>query len=99
EIGRVARAFVELAEETQDSTEKAWRRQARMAFLTIVGAGLRRGELLGLRWRDVALADPDGALLRVRETFVRNRIETPKSEAGERTIALARVLAEELFEH
>jgi integrase len=68
-------------------------------FLTVMGAGLRRGEILGLRWKDVALADPDGATLRVRETWVRDRVETPKSEAGERTIALDPVLADELFQH
>lgn len=64
-----------------------------------MGAGLRRGEILGLRWKDVALADPEGATLRVRETFVRNQADTPKSEAGERTIALDPVLADELFQH
>jgi len=29
---------------------------------------MRRGEILGLRWKRVALADPDGASLRVEET-------------------------------
>jgi integrase len=99
EIGRVARAFAELAKAETDPLEHAWLEQARVVFLTVIGAGLRRGELLGLRWKDVALADPEGATLRVRETFVRNAIEAPKSEAGERTIALARVLAAELFDH
>jgi len=99
EIGRVARAFAELPADEADAVERAWLEQARVVFLTVIGAGLRRGELLGLRWRDVALADPEGATLRVRETFVRNAIETPKSEAGERTIALAGVLANELFQH
>jgi integrase len=65
----------------------------------VVGVGLRRGEILGLRWRDVDLADPSGALLRVRETFVRGAEDTPKSEAGERTIALGPKLAEELWQH
>jgi integrase len=63
-----------------------------------VSAGLRRGEILGLRWRDVSLADPAGATLRVRETWVRNQRDTPKSEKSERTIAIGR-LAGELFEH
>jgi len=84
------------ADEAEDD-ERTWREQARVVFMTVLGAGLRRGEILGLRWKDVALADPDGAVLRVRETFVRDRIETPKSEAGERTIALDAVLADELF--
>jgi hypothetical protein len=63
-----------------------------------VSAGLRRGEILGLRWRDVSLADPAGAALRVRETWVRDQTDTPKSEKSERTIAIGR-LAGELFEH
>jgi integrase len=67
-------------------------------FLTVVSAGLRRGEILGLRWGDVSLADPAGATLRVRETFVRGQADTPKSEKSERTIAIGR-LAAELFDH
>jgi integrase len=98
EIARVERAFAELAEQAQGE-ERAWREQARVAFLVIVGLGLRRGELLGLRWHDVDLADPDGAVLRVRETFVRGAADTPKSEAGERTIAIGPKLAEELWQH
>jgi integrase len=98
EIGAVERAFEELAAEA-DAEERPWLEQARTIFLTVLGAGLRRGEILGLRWRDVTLADPEGATLRVRETYVRNQVDTPKSEAGERTIALAEPLADELFQH
>lgn len=93
EVGRVERAFVE------PEGDCRWLEQARAVFLTVVGAGLRRGEVLGLRWRDVELADPAGAVLRVRETFVRGAADTPKSEAGERTIALGPKLAEELWRH
>jgi hypothetical protein len=73
--------------------------RARVVFLTVVSAGLRRGEILGLRWKDVALADPAGATLRVRETFVRGHVDTPKSEKSERTLALGKRLASELFDH
>lgn len=97
EVGRVERAFAELAEEGE--SERAWLEQARVVFLTIIGAGLRRGEILGLRWKDVDLADPAGALLRVRETFVRCAEDTPKSDAGERTIALGPKHAEEFWQH
>jgi len=97
EIGRVERAFRELAVENPE--EDAWIEQARAVFLTVVSAGLRRGEILGLRWRAVSLADPAGATLRVRETWVRDQVDTPKSEKSERTIALGRRLAAELFEH
>lgn len=99
EIGRVERAFAEPAEAESDAEERAWREQARVVFLTIVSAGLRRGEILGLRWRDVSLADPAGATLRVRETWVRVAPDTPKSEKSERTIALGERLASELFDH
>ena len=60
---------------------------------------LRRGELLGLRWAAVHLADPDGAYLRVKETWVLSGVDSPKSEAGERTIALGQRVATELFAH
>jgi integrase len=76
-----------------------WVIQARVVFLMVLTAGLRRGEVLGLRWKDVQLGDPAGAVLRVRETLVRGHEDTPKSEAGERTIALGPKLAEELWQH
>jgi integrase len=63
EIGRVDRAFGELVD-VAEGEERAWREQARIVFLTVVSAGLRRGEILGLRWRDVSLADPTGATAR-----------------------------------
>jgi integrase len=47
----------------------------------------------------VHLADPEGAFLRVAETWVAGDIDTPKSEAGERTIALGPKVASELFDH
>ena len=97
EIGAVERAFAELADEVEDEN-RTWCEQARVVFLTVVSAGLRRGEVLGLRWRDVALADPAGATLRVRETWVRGGPDTPKSAKSERTFAIGR-LAAELFDH
>ena len=59
----------------------------------------RPSELLGLRWRNVHLADPAGPSLRVCETIVHGRADTPKSAASERTIAIGPRLAEELFDH
>jgi integrase len=97
EARAVQAAFEELIAEAEGD-ERAWREQARVVFLTLAGTGLRRGELLGPRWRAVRFADPDGPTLRVEETVARGRIDTPKSEAGERTIALGPVLAGELFE-
>ena len=99
EAGRVERAFSEMVDGVDHFEERAWLEQARVVFLTVLGAGLRRGEVLGLRWSHVELADPSGAVLRVRETWVRGDVDSPKSEAGERTIALGPRLAEELWQH
>jgi integrase len=64
-----------------------------------VVTGLRRGELLGLTWREVRLADPDGPSLRVVRQWVRGRWQTPKSASSARTVPLGPALAEELFRH
>jgi integrase/recombinase XerD len=61
--------------------------QARAIFITVVLTGLRRFELKGLRWRDVALVE---GVLRVRVS---------KSEEGERLIALSPALVTALEEH
>jgi integrase len=98
EVRSVERAFVELIAEAEDE-ERAWRESARVVFLLVTEVGLRRGEVLGLRWRAVSLADPEGASLRVSETIVRGRVDTPKSEAGRRTHPLSSRLAAELFDH
>jgi len=97
EIVAVERALAELIDAAGDG--RAWVEQSRVVFLTVLGAGLRRGEVLGLRWGSVNLADPQGASLRVCETLTRGALDTPKSEAGERTIALGPRLAEELWQH
>jgi integrase len=99
EVQRVQTAFTELLEAEADERERAWITQARIVFMVVYGTGLRRGEVLGLRWHRVRLADPSGPTIRVEETYVRNRIDTPKSEASERTIALGDVVADLLFEH
>jgi integrase len=60
--------------------------QAQLIFLTLVLTGIRRFELQALRWRDVDLVM---STLRVAES---------KSEEGERSIALASMLAEALWQ-
>ena len=101
EIARVAKAFDELAAAAPAAAEKveetrAWVEQARTVFLVIVACGLRRGEVLGLRWRHVDLVE---LLLRIEETFLSGRQETPKSEAGERTIPFGQAVADEFWQH
>ncbi|MFL5954832.1 MAG: tyrosine-type recombinase/integrase [Gaiellaceae bacterium] len=101
EIARVAAAFDELAaaapaEPKTTSESRAWIEQARVVFLLVVACGLRRGEVLGLRWRHVDLVD---MVLRVEETWVLHQVDTPKSESGERTIAFEQTIAELLWQH
>jgi site-specific recombinase XerD len=97
EVERKWCGYIDEAEET--SEERAWRETTRVIFLTVAEAGLRRGEIAGLRWRALALADPEGAYLRVAETIVRGATDTPKSDAGRRTIPISSRLAAELFDH
>jgi integrase len=100
EIRAVAAAWAVYADEADvASEERAWRESARVVFLTVAETSLRRGEVMGLRWRAVSLADPEGAFLRVSETIVRGASDTPKSKEGRRTHPLSSELAAELFDH
>jgi len=69
-----------LAHVSDDRLYAAWRLSAM--------TGLRRGELLGLRWRDLDL-DADPPRLTVAETLIGAReSSTPKTEEGRRSIDL-----------
>lgn len=72
--------------------EEPWRLIFRVAGLT----GLRRGELLGLRWADLEL---DRARLHVRQTFGRYGFGSPKSKASRRVVPLTPGLVAELRRH
>jgi integrase len=65
-------------------------------FLTAAMTGLRHGELLGLRWRDV---DWTAGRIRVRQNYVRGHWGTPKSKRGSRSVPLADRVAGELARH
>jgi integrase len=71
-----------------------------MVVLLGLTTGMRRGELLALRWRDV---DFDGAKVRVErsleETKSGLRFKGPKTKHGHRTIALAALVVAELRLH
>jgi len=99
EIGAVARGFDELILEA-DRDERPWVEQARVVFLVVYGLSLRRGEVLGLRWRSVRLADPERRpSLSVEAATVRGRDGAPKSTTSRRTLVLDEFLAGELFDH
>ena len=61
-------------------------------YLTAAFTGLRRGELLALRWRDVDFA---GSVMRVRASFAGGALTTPKS-GKVRSVPLAPDVAEAL---
>ncbi|MBC7347320.1 MAG: site-specific integrase, partial [Clostridia bacterium] len=70
------------------------------AILTMLGTGLRRGELLGLTWHDV---DLENGILRVRENYVQTRRgskrQEPKSESSRRDVPLPAAVVEALRRH
>ena len=64
------------------------------ALATLFYTGLRRGELLGLKWEDV---DFERRRLHVRRAYVKGSITTPKSGRG-RHVAMAPTLASLLLD-
>jgi integrase len=84
EFARLANAYDELIAEATEP-ERQWWSLAKAIVLTALGTALRRGELVGLRWRAVNLLE---AKIEVRETLVRGRFTTPKSRASRRVVEL-----------
>jgi integrase len=66
--------------------DDAWGRIEPTLYLTAAMTGLRQGELLGLRWRDVDLA---ARKVRVVSPYVRGEFGDPKSEGSGRSVPLA----------
>ena len=62
-------------------------------YLTAAMTGLRQGELLGLRWRDV---DFDAQRVRVVAPYVRGEFNDPKSEDSGRSVPMAVRVADAL---
>jgi len=62
-------------------------------YLTAAMTGLRQGELLGLRWRDV---DFEARRVRVVSPFVRGEFGDPKSEGSGRSVPMAQRVADAL---
>src|SRR4051794_28807528 len=75
------------------TADTALGRLERTLYITAAMTGLRRGELLALRWQDV---DFDAAVIRVRRTFSRGQFSTPKSRRSNRAVPLAERVADSL---
>jgi integrase len=75
--------------------------ELRAIALVALGTGLRRGELLALRWQDV---DLDRAVLRVEQAVEQTRrggilIKAPKTRHGRRAVSLAPATVTVLRDH
>jgi integrase len=68
----------------------------RALYLTAAMAGLRQGELLALRWRDI---DWQARRIRVRRNYTRQIFGTPKSRRGSRSVPMIDRVASELERH
>jgi integrase len=68
----------------------------RVLWLTAAMTGLRQGELVALRWRDV---DWSARVVRVRRSYSRGQWTTPKSRRSIRAVPMADRVARELEQH
>ena len=82
-------AAIDVSNEPFGPTDKA-------IFLTAAMTGMRQGELLALRWRDV---DWEAKRIRVRRNYTRGYWSTPKSRSGERAVPLSGRVENELRAH
>jgi len=65
-------------------------------YLTAAMTGIREGELVALRWRDV---DWSASVIRVRRSYTRGKLGTPKSKRSSRAVPMADRLGGELDRH
>jgi integrase len=68
----------------------------RALYLAAAMAGLRRGELLALRWQDI---DWTAGVIRVRRSYTRGQFGTPKSRRSSRAVPMADRVIGELDRH
>jgi integrase len=73
--------------------DRPYQRLDRAMFLTAAMTGLRQGECIALRWRDVDWA---AGRIRVRQNYVRGEYGTPKSKRSTRSVPMADRVAGEL---
>jgi Phage integrase family len=75
------------------AVDGAYREIDRAMYLTAAMTGLRQGELVALRWRDVDWA---AGRIRVRQNYVLGEFGTPKSRRSTRSVPMADEVAGEL---
>ena len=93
-LGCSAATAIYLYRATPDAVlESDLARVDRALYLTAAMTGLRQGELLGLRWRDVDWA---AQKVRVVRPYVRGKFRTPKSRLSSRAVPLADRVGREL---
>jgi integrase len=68
----------------------------RTIYLTAAMTGLRQGELIALRWKDI---DWSAGRIRVRQNYVRGEFGSPKSKRSSRSVPLADRVGAELERH
>jgi integrase len=68
----------------------------RPLYLTAAMTGLRQGELIALRWKDV---DWKARLIRVRRNYTRGRFGTPKTKRSSRAVPMPERVAAVLKQH
>ena len=68
----------------------------RVLYLTAAMTGLRQGELIALRWKDV---DWVAGVVRVRQSITRGRLGTPKSRHSVRAVPMADQVGQALDRH
>lgn len=76
--------------------DDAWGALERTLYRTAALTGLRQGELLALRWRDV---DFGARVVRVRQSYTRGRWSSPKSARSARAVPMGEALRRELACH
>ena len=86
EIEVLTEAQVDLVLENADE-------QTKMMVLTAYQAGLRAGEIAGLRWGDVKLLQ---SIVQVRQNFTHGRMGTPKSRGSKRDVIVPASLIDAL---
>ncbi len=90
------------AEEARRLLEAARGDRLEALYVLAVTTGMRRGELLGLKWADV---DLEGAMVSIRRTLTRTgggkgvALGDPKTKRSRRTVPLTREATEALSRH